>query len=192
MKKGLLIFILIWINAVQLNAQAKKGWGFEAGLINNHQHFMELYDGILELGVGYDFFVHRNLSAGAMINTGWLRRTNTNSAATTFRPKLNLRYSIQLSSKIDLIPEASMGYSMLSFRNSEFDYNEIQSGINTSAGLRMLWDYNQKTSLFVFGRIDYIYLSKDNDFTRLEYFRDVYLTTFGIGLKINRTDETNQ
>lgn len=189
MKKLIQIVFLIFVvnnGFSQLNHE----WSIEAGLIQNHQHFLQLYDGLIDIGAAYDIALFGNLSGGVSMNIGWLRRSNTSSAATAFRPKINLKYSIRLSPKLDVVPQASIGYAIVNLRNPEYDYKEMQAGINSGAGLRVVWDYSPKTAFFLFGKLDYIYLNKDENFTRLEYFREVYITTFGVGLIINRNNET--
>lgn len=77
-----------------------------------------------------------------------------------------------------------VGYSFINLSNGEYNYAETQNGFNTGAELKFIWYSQAKVDYFIFGRYDFIYLDEDLNFTHLEYYRKVHLSSFGIGIKI--------
>jgi hypothetical protein len=95
-----------------------------------------------------------------------------------------LSYDINLGSWFTINPVIFVGYSFLNLSNEEYDYSENQNGLNCGGDLRLVWRTEKRVDFYIFGRYDYIYLTEDINFTQLEYYRRVHLTSFGIGLKI--------
>lgn len=184
MKKRLL-YIALFISLCQpLFSQKVSNFQFDAGLVWNHQGFLKLFDGTLDLGAGYNLKLLKDLYGGLAFRIAFLNRSNTTSRALIYRPQLNLHYYFHLSRNVAIIPVVSLGYSFLDLSNKEFDYKELQSGLNTAAELRVLWKRERKLDFFLFGRFEYIYLDQDESFTMVEYYRNIYLTSIGMGIRI--------
>jgi len=67
----------------------------------------------------------------------------------------------------------------------------MQSGVNIAPELKISWRTNARVQYYIFGRYDFIYLDEDKDFTKLEYYRKVNLTSFGIGIFIKSKQNEN-
>jgi hypothetical protein len=182
-QKEILILFLILLNNYCFS-QEKKYFTFDAGLSQNHKGFFTLYSGIVELGGSYNLKMFGNLYAGGSFHLNYLKRTNTSSGTIFYKPQLNLHYNFKITQRIYLTTLAALGYSFVTVSNEEFSYKESQHGINPSAELRIFWRTKGKTDFYLFGRYDYIYLAKDENFTRIEYYRRIHLTSFGVGIKI--------
>lgn len=189
--KKIVLFILLAFS-LSLFSQENKNFTFDLGLSQTYKGFFYLYDGLVDIGIGYNIKLTGNLFGGLSFHVDYLNRKNTPAKTFVYRPKLDLFYRFNVSPRFSIVPVVSVGYSFLNLVNKEFDYSETQQGINTAAELRFAWNTKKRIDYYLFGRYDYIYLDKDEDFTRLEYFRNVHLSGFGIGIKIkpkNYADE---
>jgi hypothetical protein len=160
----------------------------DAGLTQTYKGFFYLFDGIVDVGAGYNHHLVKGLFAGPSLHLDFLNRKNTSGRTLVYKPKVNILYEIQITNRFGIVPVASVGYSFLNISNKEFGYKETQQGINLSGDLRFIWKTNDRLDFYIFGRYDYIFLDKDEEFTRLDYYRNVYLTSFGIGIKIKPKD----
>lgn len=165
-------------------AQRDTRINIDLGLVQNYQGFFKLFDGVVSLGAGYNHTLHQNLYGGADFHVGFLRRKNTTARTTIYMPGLILNYGIHVSRKVVIIPQVKLGYALLTISNSEFDYKETQSGWNPGGEVRLRWKQERRLDFYLFGRFDYIYLGRDESFTMLDYYRQVYLTAIGIGVHI--------
>ncbi len=181
--KNLYIVTLFLIPILGI-AQKASNFQFDLGLYQNHQGFFKLYDGIIEAGAGYNMELIDGLYGGMAFRMGILGRKGTSGRTAIYKPGLNLHYYIHLSGKLAIVPLASISYSLLNISNKEYNYRELQTGWSPGAELRMYWKRDRKIDFYVFGRFDYIYLDEDKDFTQLEYYRQVWLTAFGLGLRL--------
>jgi len=182
-QKSVLILFLTLLSLCSLS-QEKKYFSFDLGLSQNHNGFFILYSGIIDVGGSYNLNIMGNLYAGASLHLDFLKRTNTSSGTIVYKPKLNLHYNFKVTQRIYLTALAALGYSFVVLSNKEFSYKETQHGINPGVELRTSWRTQGKTDFYIFGRYDYIYLAKDEDFTQLEFYRRMHLTSFGLGIKI--------
>lgn len=183
MKNKLLtgILLLFWMFGF---SQPENYWSADLGLNQTHKGFFKLYDGIIDFGTNYNQKLTGSLYGGAGFYMHFISRTNTSARTVFYNPKANLHYIIRLSGRVGLIPQASVGYSFVRLSNKEFNYTELQSGINTSADLRVQWFTEKPVDFYAFGRFDYTYLRKDTEFSILNYYRNIYLTSFGAGIRI--------
>lgn len=165
-------------------SQGRHFFSFDAGLSQNHKGFYILYSGIINIGGGYNIRIIRHFYAGASLHLDYFKRINTTAGLIIYQPKVNLNYNLPVSDRIDLVTKIAGGYSFLRNSNKEYNYKEIQSGLNSSAEIQILWKTRDKFDFYLFGRYDYIYLDRNEDFTRLEYYRKVNLTCFGLGVRI--------
>ncbi len=114
----------------------------------------------------------------------YLDRSYTKSRTFFYKPKINLQYYFHLSKRFALVPGFAVGYALIQLKNSEFNYNDLGQGINIEPDLKLMWTRQAKAEFYLFGRFDFIYLNKDSDFTQLNHYRNVYLTSFGVGVNI--------
>jgi hypothetical protein len=182
--RPIILLIGLSIFPALMYGQEKSSISIDLGLLWNHKGFFSLYDGVVDVGAGYNHQITGRLYGGFSLHAGFLRRQNTPMRNTILRPGLNVQYPIRMSERVRIIPKVNAGYAFLFISNSEFDYNETQSGWNPGGEVRVLWKQDIPIDLYVFGRFDYIYLSKDETFTRLEHYRNVYLFSAGLGFTI--------
>lgn len=180
----LIIVNILILLSFGIYAQNGSNYNVELGLVQNHQRFLKLYNGVIDVGGGYNQKITGNLYAGIALNLSFLNRSGTSSRAVSYKPVFNIHYYFNFSERIALVPVVNIGYSFLSLSNKEYEYKETQSGLISGGTLRLHWKTKQLLDYYIFGRFDYIYLNKDETFTKLEYYRSVYLTSFGIGVRI--------
>lgn len=177
----LLLFVLFTMPAF---AQQEKYINVDIGLLQVHQDFFKLYDGVFDLGANYNRLLFSSFYAGVDFHLGYIHRKNTTGRTSIYKPGIIFNYHILVTQKFAVIPQARLGYAFLSLSNNEFNYREMQSGWNPGAEIRLLWKRDRPIEFYGFGRFDYIYLTKDEAFTKLNSYRHVYLTSFGLGIQI--------
>ena len=176
-----LILILISLNSF---SQERNNISIDLGLANTHKGFFYLYQGMVDANIGYNLKLWNGLYGGAAFQTEYLKLNNTQANVLIFKPKINLHYYINFSDKFSIVPWMSVGYAFLQIKNKEYDYSDNVAGLNLSPELKLVRKTQSRVNYYIFGRYDYIYLNEDPEFTKLEYFRDVHLTSFGIGIYI--------
>jgi len=189
------VFIYILFSAflsIPAISQEKHYFGIDAGLTQTYKGFFYLYDGIVDIGASYHRNIMKGLYGGGSFHIDYLSRGNTSSRTLVYKPKVNMGYHIKAATWLTINPIAFIGYSFVSISNKEFDYGETQTGINSGVELRVVWNNKSRLESYIFGRYDFIYLSKDASFTQLEYYRKVHLSSFGIGVKIKSKKETKE
>ncbi|NOX46523.1 MAG: hypothetical protein GXO89_06045 [Chlorobi bacterium] len=181
--KKLILLISITISLSTL-AQENNNFSVDLGLVNTHKGFFYLYQGMVDINIGYNLKLWKGLYAGGAFQTEYLRLKNTQARTLIFKPKVNLHYYINFSKKLSLVPWISVGYSFLQIKNKEFGYSDNVAGLNLSPELKFVRKTNSRVNYYIFGRYDYVYLKEDPGFTQLEYFRNVHISSFGIGVFI--------
>jgi hypothetical protein len=184
LKYTCLYIILLFLVPFSGNSQKASNIQFDLGLIQNYSGFYKLFDGLVEAGGGYNRELLKNFYGGAAFRIGFLNRKGTTNRTVIYKPGLNLHYYIHFSDRLALVPVATISYAFLNNSDKEFSYRELQTGWSPGAEVRMIWKRDRKMDFYLFGRFDYIYLDEDADFTQLEYYRQVWLTAFGLGLRL--------
>jgi hypothetical protein len=187
--KSILILFFILISHYSFS-QEKKYFTIDIGFSQNHKGFFTLFNGIMDLGGSYNYRIAGKFYTGASFHIDYLKRINTASETIIYKPNLNLHYNFKMTHRIYLTAQAALGYSFVTLSNKEFSYKETQQGINPGTEFRIFWRTDRKTDFYLFGRYDYIYLAKDENFTRLDYYRKIHLTSFGLGIKIKNKEES--
>jgi len=187
-----LILLISIIISLSTFAQEKKNFSVDIGLVNTHKGLFYLYQGMIDLNIGYNLKLWNGLYAGAAFQTEYLSVKNTQARTLILKPKVNLHYYINFSEKFSLVPWISVGYSFLQIKNKEFDYSDNVAGLNLSPELKFIRKTKSRVNYYIFGRYDYIYLNDDPEFTKLEYFRDVHISSFGIGIFIKPKKNESQ
>jgi len=184
MKKFLIIGVLIFSFQSIVTAQSAHHLDFDIGLNQNYKGFFKNYNGVLEIGGSYSLGITRDLFAGISMHTGFLNRKNSPAHSVFYKPALMMSYTIHLSDRFACVPLVSAGYTWFSLYNDEYNYKDIQSGVNTGAGVRVIWKTQERTNFYIFGRYNFIYLDEDKSFTELFYYRKIHQTAFGLGISI--------
>ncbi len=187
--KKVLLFLIVFLPFV-VHAQEKSSFSAEVGFSQTYKNFFQLYRGILGIGLEYDKQITGNLFGGLSLHLDYLRIKNTSARTIIYKPQVRLGYAVRLKSRFEIIPAVLAGYSLLNLANKEFSYTETQSGWNSGAELKLVWKTHHRTDYYLFGRYDYIWLSKDENFTMIENYRNIHLTGIGLGILIKpKTNE---
>ena len=189
LRKAIIILVAALFSYISVNAQEKRNITIDLGLSQTYKGFFYLYSGIVEVGAAYNHHIVKNLYGGASFHIDYLSRSNSSARTIVYKPKVNLNYDFKITSWFRINPMVFAGYSFVNISNAEYDYSETQKGFITGTELKLILHSTSPVDYYLFGRFDYIYLKKDLNFTHLEYYRKVYLTSFGIGVKIkSKTD----
>jgi len=137
-------------------SQETSNFSFDLGLSQTYKGFFYLYDGVVDVGIGYNIKIIGGLYGGLSFHVDYLNRKNTPARSIVYKPKLDLIYSFRVNPRFSIIPVVSIGYSFLNLVNKEFDYSETQQGINPAAELRLAWNTKKRIDYYLFGRYDYI------------------------------------
>ena len=184
MKRTIITFLAILFSYFSLTAQEKQNVTIDLGLSQNYKGFFYLYNGVVEFGLTYNHQIVKSLYGGASFHIDFLSRSNSSARTIVYKPKVNLNYNFKTTSWSSINPMVFVGYSFVNISNGEFNYAETQKGFNTGAELKFIWYSKAKVDYYFFGRYDFIYLNEDLNFTQLEYYRKLHLSSFGIGIKI--------
>ena len=185
---ALIILSFLLFNSVF--SQKRNYFNVDLGLSQTYKGFFYLFDGVVDIGAGYNRHIIDQFYGGFSFHLDYLSRSGSSARTIVYKPKVNLGYDINVSSRFSINPMIFAGYSFLNLSNKEFNYTENQNGINCGGEIRLVWNTGKRLDYFIFGRYDYIYLTEDKNFTHLEYYRRVHLTSFGIGVKIKSRQES--
>lgn len=185
----ILLILLLGIFGLNGLAQKENRLSFDIGLPQTYKGFFYLYNGIIEFGGAYQLNPFQNFHAGASFHIEILNRNPESASSIFYKPRLNFYYTFTIGEKFQLIPTVAGGYSIINLSNKEFDYQETQGGYNFSPELKVSWRNETRVQYYLFGRYDFIYLGEDKNFTHLEYFRRINMSSFGLGIFIHpKTD----
>ncbi len=189
MKKAGIFLTVALFSCIFLLAQEKRNVTIDLGLSQTYKGFFYLYNGVVEIGAAYNHQIIKSLYGGASFHLDYLSRSNSSARTIVYKPKVNLNYNFKINHWFCINPLVFAGYSFVSISNDEFDYAETQKGFNSGVELKFIWYSQASVDYYLFGRYDYIYLQEDVNFTLLEYYQKVHLTSFGIGIKIKPKKE---
>lgn len=125
------------------------------------------YNGLIDIGIGYNFLQKENWGVGILLNGVFLNLSEINEDVMVLSPKLRFEY-IYTRNKISFAPEIAFGFSNWRFRtrDAEFTLDEPRTlekynhlGITVRGGARLIYDTHDSYSLF----LQFYY-----EFTRLE------------------------
>ena len=189
MRKANIILLVALFSFISIFAQEKRNVTIDLGLSQTYKGFFYLYNGVVEVGAAYNHQIVKYLYGGVSFHIDYLSRSNSAARTIVYKPKLNLNYNFKVTPWLSINPMVFAGYSFVNISNGEFNYAETQKGFNSGVELKFIWYSPASVDYYLFGRFDYIYLKNDLDFTLLEYYRKVYLTSFGLGIKIKPKKE---
>jgi|AntAceMinimDraft_17_1070374.scaffolds.fasta_scaffold02383_2 hypothetical protein len=120
--------------------------------------------------------------------------------------RINLSYPVKLYKIFYIVPKIGIGYLFMNINYGSYveehnyfmdvipgGYFEspycwyLYQGINSNIELKLNISTNHEIGFFVFGNYDYTYLL-GNKLTRLLYYRQIYISNFGIGINISNFD----
>ena len=167
-------------------SQPESAWTVDIGLTQTYPGFFNLYNGSADIEAGYQTKLAGGLFAGGSFGVQFLKLDGSQSKTIIYKPKLSLHYTLKAGKSFRVVPLVSVGYSFLNIKNNEYGYATTQSGLSLSPELKLLWKTEIRTDFYFYGRYDYVKLSEDKEFTHLNYYRNVNLTSFGIGIVIKQ------
>lgn len=189
MRKANIFLLMALFSFISISAQEKRSVTIDLGLSQTYKGFFYLYSGVVEVGAAYNHQIVKSLYGGASFHIDYLSRSNSSARTIVYKPKLNVIYNFKITQWFSINPMVFFGYSFVNLSNGEYQYTDTQKGINSGVELKFIWNSPASVDYYIFGRYDYIYLKEDVNFTLLEYYRKVYLTSFGIGIKIKPKKE---
>jgi len=189
LRKAIILLLVAIFSFISITAQEKRNVTIDLGLSQTYKGFFYLYNGVIELGAAYNHQIVKSLYGGVSFHIDYLSRSNSSTRTIVYKPKLNVNYNFKITQWFSINPMVFLGYSFLNLSNGEFQYADTQKGVISGVELKFIWNSLASVDYYFFGRYDYIYLKEDVNFTLLEYYRKVYLTSFGIGIKIKPKNE---
>lgn len=190
MRKAVLFLFVTFFFYLAIFAQEKRNVTIDLGLSQTYKGFFYLYNGIVEVGATYNHQIVKSLYGGGSFHLDYLSRSNSSARTIVYKPKLNFNYNFKINHWFSINPMVNAGYSFVNISNGEFDYTETQMGFNAGVELKLIWYSQASVDYYFFGRYDHLYLKEDVNFTLLEYYRKVHLTSFGLGIKIKPKKES--
>ncbi|WP_181899413.1 outer membrane beta-barrel protein [Flagellimonas nanhaiensis] len=196
MRKILSIFIFslaLMSNAQLDNKRVYVGVNYPLAVGDNA--FEVVQGGIIDLEAGFDFValgpVKLGFSTNVMFSEG---DPNDLGEPTPFKKSKSTlvqpRFNATLDSKAlpKLRPSVGLGYTFQSLSNDlklgreDMGYDEKPSfdGLNVNLGLR----YDVISIIYIKAQYDYIRLSKKQGYVDSDFFRNIGLLKFGIGVRI--------
>ncbi len=157
---------------------------FETSLFNSYR---------FDIGTGYNIQKNK-FFIGASLNITYSKLKYSGNDTKTFiiKPRINISYPIDLGGRINFEPKFGLGYSIIYMNSKKYDFTDYQQGINTLFELKFNYMTNTRVDYYFITNYDYIYLKKDENFTKLNYYRKIHLVNFGIGAKLKfYNDETS-
>jgi hypothetical protein len=180
---------LIFISGPVVFSQEQNHFSFDAGLCRNYGGFFDLYNGVAEFGGNYQVHIIHSLYSGIGLHIDYIKRKNTSARTIFYKPQLNIQYIVKINGHFHIVPGFEAGFTFVNLSNKEYHYKETQEGLNFGADLRLLWITKHKTDFYLFVRYDYIHLTEDDDFTRLDRLRKIQLTGIGFGIRLKKVKD---
>jgi hypothetical protein len=173
-----------------LFAQETYNVRFGLGYPFTNNHFFSLYTGQITtfVGAGYEF--KNNLHLGVEFDFSQALKSSSSMTLSYFSSVLYSGYRIGIGKSVFINPEAGAGYGNLKLKSDDYHYNSATPGILVKGKLNAGYNFN-RFDLTAFYQFNYLYLNKDATFTSLDYFRNQYFSSIGLGVtfKIFRHDK---
>ena len=163
-------------------SQEKFHINVDIGYPSPDEKFFTFYKGVLAANLGVGYKLTGDLYGGISFNYIYTRQKNPEVRARYYIPALNFKYKQKLPFRFFVLPETGAGLSFINLKSRKYDYNETQKGINLYGKIALGYPICKTFDILVYYRYDYIHLKKDEEFTKLEYFRNLHITNFGISI----------
>ena len=184
-----LIICYFFVLVNPIFSQEKFHINVDIGYPSPDEKFFTVYKGVIATNIGAGYKLTGALYGGISFNYIYTRQKNPEVSARYYFPALNIKYKQKLPFRFFVLPEAGVGLSFINLKCSEYDYNDTQKGINMYGKLALGYPICTLFDILVYYRYDYIHLRKDEEFTKLEYFRNLHITNFGIGINLKFTNK---
>ena len=165
-------------------SQEKFHINVDIGYPSPDEKFFTVYKGVIAANIGAGYKLTGALYGGISFNYIYTRQKNPEVNARYYIPALNIKYKQKLPFRFFVLPEIGVGLFFLNLKCSEYDYNDTQKGINLYGKLALGYPVSKLFDILLFYRYDFLHLKKDEEFTRLEYFRNLHISNFGIGINL--------
>ncbi|HOF06419.1 MAG TPA: hypothetical protein PLE59_01090 [Bacteroidales bacterium] len=180
-KIGLAFFIIFCCN--KMFAQEKSNINIEISKPIIEESIFNRY--LFDIGTGYNIRKNKFFIGGSLNMTYSKLNTKELDTKTFFiKPRISVSYSPVTDKRVTVEPKIGIGYSIIYMNSKKYDFTDYQYGINGLLELKI--NYNTKKILAPYFVVsyDYMYLKKDENFTQLNYYRNIHLINLGIGVKI--------
>lgn len=138
------------------------------------------YNGIVDIGIGYNFLKVKNLELGVLFNASILRFSITDVTLTTLSPKLKIDYKINVK-RISIVPNVAVGYSNWRFNSS--NYTENYSGLTFKGGTKVVLNKNNRLNWYMLLAYEFTRLEKPSEpVQNSNYTRNIQILYPGIGV----------
>jgi len=139
---------------------------------------------LFDAGMGYNAKIN-SLFVGASLNMTYSKlKGEFNTQTYLIKPRINLIYPINISTRFNFEPQIGLGYSVISINNKKYEFSDLQQGINAILELKFNYITNTRFDYYFMINYDYTFLKKDKNFTQLDYYRNIHFINFGIGAKL--------
>jgi hypothetical protein len=180
--KAIYIFVVFMLFIYPgLFAQKTYNVRFGLGYPFTNNHFFSQYKGQITtfVGAGYEF--KNNLLLGVEFDFSQALKSSSDMMLSYFSSVLYSGYRIGIGKSVFIIPEAGAGYGNLKLKSDVYHYNSSTPGIMVKGKLNAGYNFN-RFDLAAFYQFNYLYLNKDATFTSLDYFRNQYFSSIGLGV----------
>lgn len=182
-----LIFFIVCYFFVCVNlifSQEKFHFNIDVGYPSPGDKFFTYYKGVIATNIGAGYKLTGTLYSGFSFSYLYTRQNNPEVSARYYIAALNSKYKQKLPFHFFVLPEAGAGVFLLNLKCSEYDYNDSQKGITLYGKLALGYALFPFLDILGYYRYDYLHLKKDKEFTKLEYFRNLHITNFGISINL--------
>lgn len=181
---NIFIICLFFLCDTPIFSQEKFHLNIEVGYPAPGEKFFIFYKGVIATNIGVGYKLTGTLYSGFSFSYLYTRQNNPEVSAMYYIPSLNLKYKQKLPFRFFVLPEAGVGLIFINLKCSVYDYYDTQKGGNLYGKLALGYPVFSLFDILVYYRYDYLHLKKDEEFTKLEYFRNLHITNFGIGINI--------
>ena len=147
---------------------------------------------LFDIGTGYNTKKNKFYIGGSLnITYSKLKYSGNDTKTFIIKPRINISYPINLGDRINFEPKFGLGYSIIYMNSKKYDFTDYQQGINTLLELKFNYITKTKVDYYFITNYDYIYLKKNESFTKLNYYSNIHLINFGIGAKLKFYNDEN-
>jgi hypothetical protein len=200
--KKILIIGLIFLSSISTYSQLNtKNISFELrypipfgdNFIN--KGFGNGYLGLIDFGFDYNIIKINGLGIGILLNSSFLRLSETDLTLMILSPKIKVEYEIDLN-KISIIPQVGIGYSNWRFRAPEMTYydelgdpvhgekfKQNENGLSIKGATKIVINNNNRIKWYFNLSYEFTKLEKpEQDGGDKKFNRNIHLIYPGIGM----------
>jgi len=186
---NILIICFFFLFVDSIFSQEKYQINIDVGYPSPDEKFFPVYKGVIAVNIGASYRLTGNLFSGITFCHLDTKQKSPDMNARYYIMSLNIKYKQKLPFHFFVLPETGAGLAFINLKSDQYNYNDTQNGINFYGKLAVGYPINKICDILIYYRYDYIHLSKDKEFTKLEYFRNLHVANFGIGINIKIKDK---